>query len=219
MAWFAIVTTTHAPTLAIAGTAIIAAAIAVPILLALWVMAAYNALAARRVRVQNGFAQIDVQLRRRHDLVPNLVGAVKGAMSHERDTLEAVTQARVAAVGAQERAASKPGDAASTVAMAGAEAVLAGALSRLLALIERYPDLKASSNALQLQEELVSTENRIAFARQAYNDAVMAYNTRLSVFPDMLVARVFGFVPAGLFEAEATERALPAVDLVPAAGR
>ncbi len=99
------------------------------------------------------------------------------------------------------------------------EAVLAGALSRLLALIERYPDLKASSNALQLQEELVSTENRIAFARQAYNDAVMAYNTRLSVFPDMLVARVFGFVPAGLFEAEATERALPAVDLAPAAGR
>lgn len=205
-----------APVLALSGTAILLAALAVPLLLSLWVMSAYNALATRRVRVQNGFSQIDVQLRRRHDLVPNLVAAVKGAMGHERATLEAVTQARAAAVGAQARAASSPGDAASTVALAAAESALAGALGRLLAVMEGYPDLKSSSNALQLQEELVSTENRIAFARQAYNDAVMSYNTRIAVFPDMAVARIFGFAAAGLFEADVEARALPTVDLATA---
>jgi LemA protein len=179
---------------------------------ALWVMSAFNALASRRVRVQNGFAQIDVQLRRRHDLVPNLVAAVKGAMAHERETLEGVTKARAAAVSAQAAAAAIPGDAAATATLAAAEAGLQSALSRLMIVMERYPDLKANSSALQLQEELVSTENRIAFARQAYNDAVMTYNTRLAVFPDLLVARLFSFTPSSLFETDDASRALPAVD-------
>jgi LemA protein len=140
-------------------------------------------------------------------------------MAHERATLEAVTQARAAAVGAQARAAAAPGDAPAMAELAGAETALAGALGRLMAVMERYPDVKSGTNALQLQEELVSTENRIAFARQAYNDAVMAYNARLAVFPDLLVARVFGFASAGLFEADAAARALPEVDLSAGAGR
>lgn len=185
-------------------------------LLGIWLMAIYNALVSRRVRVQNGFAQIDVQLRRRHDLVPNLVAAVKGAMAHERETLEGVTKARAAAVTAQAAAAAIPGDAAATATLAAAEAGLQQALSRLMIVMERYPDLKANSSALQLQEELVSTENRIAFARQAYNDAVMTYNTRLAVFPDLLVARLFSFLPAGLFEAEDHARAVPQVDFASA---
>ena len=181
-------------------------------ILGIWVMAVYNGLVSRRVRVQNSFAQIDVQLRRRHDLVPNLVASVKGAMAHERETLEAVTAARAAAVGAQQRLGGAPGDAAATAALAGAEGVLQSALGRLMLVMERYPDLKANANALQLQEELVSTENRIAFARQAYNDAVMTYNTHLAVFPDLLIARLFSFVPAGLFEADESARALPQVE-------
>lgn len=191
------------------GVAVLAIA-----LLGIWLMAIYNALVSRRVRVQNGFAQIDVQLRRRHDLVPNLVAAVKGAMAHERETLEGVTKARAAAVSAQAAAAAAaiPGDAAATAALAAAEAGLQSALSRLMIVMERYPDLKANASALQLQEELVSTENRIAFARQAYNDAVMTYNTRLAVFPDLLVARLFSFLPAGLFEADDHARAVPQVD-------
>jgi LemA protein len=176
-------------------------------------------LVTRRVRVQNAFSQIDVQLRRRHDLVPNLVAAVKGYMQHERATLEAVTAARAAAVTAQARVGATPGDAAATVALANAEGVLQATLGRLMLVMERYPDLKASGNALQLQEELVSTENRIAFARQAYNDAVMTYNTRLAVFPDVLVARLFSFASAALFEAEESARALPNVEFpAPAAG-
>ena len=189
------------------GVAVLAIA-----LLGVWLMSVYNALVSRRVRVQNGFAQIDVQLRRRHDLVPNLVAAVKGAMAHERSTLEEVVKARAAAVSAQSAAVAAPGDAAATTALAGAEGVLQSALSRLLLVMERYPELKANASTLQLQEELVSTENRIAFARQAYNDAVMTYNTRLAVFPDLLVARLFSFVPAGLFEAEESARAVPQVD-------
>ncbi|MBM4100010.1 MAG: LemA family protein [Planctomycetes bacterium] len=193
------------------GVAVLAIA-----LLGIWLMAIYNALVSWRVRVQNGFAQIDVQLRRRHDLVPNLVAAVKGAMAHERETLEGVTKARAAAVSAQAAAAAIPGDAAATATLAAAEAGLQSALSRLMIVMERYPDLKANSSALQLQEELVSTENRIAFARQAYNDAVMTYNTRLAVFPDLLVARLFSFLPAGLFEAEDHARAVPQVDFASA---
>ncbi|MFM8640549.1 MAG: LemA family protein [Planctomycetota bacterium] len=193
------------------GVAVLAIA-----LLGIWLMAIYNALVSRRVRVQNGFSQIDVQLRRRHDLVPNLVAAVKGAMAHERETLEGVTKARAAAVSAQAAAAAIPGDAAATATLAAAEAGLQSALSRLMIVMERYPDLKANSSALQLQEELVSTENRIAFARQAYNDAVMTYNTRLAVFPDLLVARLFSFLPAGLFEAEDHARAVPQVDFASA---
>jgi len=188
------------------------AAVTVLAVVGIWLMAVYNGLVTRRVRVQNAFAQIDVQLRRRHDLVPNLVAAVKGSMQHERATLEAVTAARAAAVNAQARVGAAPGDAAATVALANAEGALQATLGRLMLVMERYPDLKASGNALQLQEELVSTENRIAFARQAYNDAVMTYNTRLAVFPDVLVARLFSFASAALFEAEESARALPNVD-------
>jgi len=196
----------------VAPLAILAVGVTAIALLGVWVMAVYNGLVSRRVRVQNSFAQIDVQLRRRHDLVPNLVASVKGAMAHERETLEAVTAARAAAVGAQQRLGGSPGDASATAALAGAEGVLQSALGRLMLVMERYPDLKANANALQLQEELVSTENRIAFARQAYNDAVMTYNTRLAVFPDLLIARMFSFLPAGLFEADDSARALPQVD-------
>jgi LemA protein len=204
----------HAPALLAASPVAIAAIAAVTALglLALWVAAVYNGLVSRRMRVQNGFAQIDVQLRRRHDLVPNLVAAVKGAMAHERETLERVVQARAAAVSAQARLQASPGDAAATTALAGAEGTLQSALGRLMILMERYPDLKANASALQLQEELVSTENRIAFARQAYNDAVMNLNTRIAVFPDLVVAQMFSFRPAALFEADGAARALPEVD-------
>jgi LemA protein len=196
-----------------AEIAFIALGIAVGILAiaALWLMATYNGLVSRRVRVQNGFAQIDVQLRRRHDLVPNLVSTVKGYMAHEPSTLEAVTRARAAAVTAQQALAGTPGDARATQALANAEGALQQALGRMTLLMERYPELKANQNALQLQEELVTTENRIAFARQAYNDAVMAYNTKLQVFPDVLVARMFSFVAAGLFETDDASRAVPEV--------
>lgn len=196
-----------------AEIAFIALGIAVGILAiaALWLMATYNGLVSRRVRVQNGFAQIDVQLRRRHDLVPNLVSTVKGYMAHEQSTLEAVTRARAAAVTAQQALVGTPGDALATQALASAEGALQQALGRMTLLMERYPELKANQNALQLQEELVTTENRIAFARQAYNDAVMAYNTKLQVFPDMLVARMFSFVAAGLFETDDASRAVPEV--------
>ena len=207
----------NASVLAMSGTAVAFAAAVLLALAGVWLAAAFNALASRRVRVQNGFAQIDVQLRRRHDLVPNLVAAVKGAMEHERGTLEAVTQARASAVAAQSRAAGTPGDARATAELAQAEAALQGALGRLMSIVERYPELRAGSNVLQLQEELVSTENRIAFARQAYNDAVMGYNVRLSVFPDMFVARAFGFAAAALFQADESARAVPAVRLSPPA--
>ena len=196
-----------------AEIAFIALGIAVGILAiaALWLMATYNGLVSRRVRVQNGFAQIDVQLRRRHDLVPILVSTVKGYMAHEQSTLEAVTRARAAAVTAQQALAATPGDARATQALANGEGALQQALGRMTLLMERYPELKANQNALQLQEELVTTENRIAFARQAYNDAVMAYNTKLQVFPDVLVARMFSFVAAGLFETDDASRAVPEV--------
>ncbi len=206
--------TTLAPTLLAASPVAIAAVVVVTALgmVAIWIAAVYNGLVSRRMRAQNGFAQIDVQLRRRHDLVPNLVATVKGSMAHERETLERVVQARAAAVSAQARLHASPGDVAATTALAGAEGVLQSALGRLVILMERYPDLKANASALQLQEELVSTENRIAFARQAYNDAVMNLNTRLSVFPDLIVAQMFSFRPAALFEADEASRALPEVD-------
>ena len=181
-------------------------------MVAIWLMAVYNGLVTRRVRVQNGFSQIDVQLRRRHDLVPSLVATVKGYMQHERSTLEAVTSARASAISARSAVTANPGDAGATLALANAEGVLQAMLGQLMILMERYPDLKANNNALQLQEELVSTENRIAFARQAYNDAVMTFNTKLAVFPDVLVARLFSFTAAALFEADQSARALPNVD-------
>jgi LemA protein len=161
--------------------------------LATWVGAVYNRLVGLRNRWRNGFAQIDVQLKRRHDLVPNLVETAKGYLAHERGTLEAVVQARAAAVGARDAAASSPGDARAMQGLAGAEAELGGALGRLMAVVEAYPELKADETMARLAEELSSTENRIAFARQAYNDDVTAYNVGVERFPDNLVASAFGF--------------------------
>ena len=162
--------------------------------LATWVGAVYNRLVGLRNRWRNGFAQIDVQLKRRHDLVPNLVETAKGYLAHERGTLEAVVQARAAAVGARDAAAGSPGDARAMQGLAGAEAELGGALGRLMAVVEAYPELKADETMARLAEELSSTENRIAFARQAYNDDVTAYNVGVERFPDNLVASAFGFV-------------------------
>jgi LemA protein len=172
----------------------------------------YNRLVTLRNRFKNAFAQIDVQLQRRHDLIPNLVETAKGYMKHERETLEAVITARNQAVTAQKAAAANPADAAAMRGLAGAEGALTGVLGRLFALAEAYPDLKANQNMMQLSEELASTENRVAFARQAYNDAVMTYNTGREVFPTVIVANMFNFGAAQLFEIEEpAQRAAPKV--------
>ena len=161
----------------------------------------YNGLVRARNAYRNAFAQIDVQLARRHDLIPNLVETAKGYLKHERETLEAVIAARAAAVGARS-AVAEAGQPGVLTELAGAENLLTQALGRLFALVEAYPDLKANQNMLQLTEELTTTENRVAFARQAYNDAVMAYNTKRESFPANLLARWLGFAPASLFEIE-----------------
>jgi LemA protein len=182
------------------------------VVIGLFVIGVYNRLVAYRNRYKNAFSQIDVQLKRRHDLIPNLVETVKGYMTHERETLEAVIQARNAAVGATRTAAASPGDPAAMNSLAGAEAQLNGALGRLFALAEAYPDLKANQNMLALQEELGSTENKVAFARQAYNDAVMQYNTRRETFPDVVIANFLNFTEARLFELDSEkEREAPRV--------
>jgi LemA protein len=179
---------------------------------AAWAIATYNGLVRARNGFRNAFAQIDVQLGRRHDLVPNLVETAKGYLAHERDTLEAVIQARAAAVGGLAAAKARPGDDAAMAALGQAEAGLAGALSRLMVVSEAYPDLKANAVMTQLSEELVSTENRIAFARQAYNDAVMGYNNAREVFPASVVAGVGGFAHAAPLEiAEPAQRVAPKV--------
>jgi LemA protein len=167
-----------------------------------YAIAGYNGLVRLRNAFKNAFAQIDVQLTRRHDLIPNLVETAKGYMKHERETLEAVTAARSAAVNAQSAASAAVGDPAALGQLAGAENVLTAALGRMFALAEAYPDLKANQNMLALQEELASTENRVAFARQAYNDAVMSYNNKREVLPSNLIAGMFGFAAAPLFEIE-----------------
>ena len=167
-----------------------------------WGVGIYNGLITARNAYKNAFAQIDVQLTRRHDLIPNLVETVKGYMAHERETLEAVIQARNGAVAAQQAAAGNPGDAAAMQQLAGAENMLTQTLGRLFALSEAYPDLKANQNMMQLSEELTSTENKVAFARQAFNDQVMAYNNRREVFPSSLIAGMFNFQPANLLEIE-----------------
>src|SRR5579871_6744184 len=156
----------------------------------------YNRLVTARNAFKNAFAQIDVQLTRRYDLIPNLVETVKGYIKHERETLEAVVNARNAAYAGLKTAASDPGNAAAVRQLSGADQQLGGALGRLLAVAESYPDLKANQNMMQLSEELTSTENKVAFARQAYNDAVMSYNNAREVFPSSLVAGMFGFQPA-----------------------
>jgi LemA protein len=180
--------------------------------LALLAVGIYNSLVQMRNRYENAFAQIDVQLTRRYDLIPNLVETAKGYMKHERDTLEAVISARNLASRAAQTAASRPGDAQAIRELGNAESTLAGALSRLLLVAEAYPDLKANQNMLALQEELTSTENKIAFARQAFNDAVMRYNTRREQFPAVLLSRTLGFSEAYLFEVEeAKQREAPQV--------
>jgi LemA protein len=187
--------------------------IVVVVALVAFVIAMYNRLVVLRNRFKNAYAQIDVQLKRRYNLIPNLVEAAKGYIAHERGTLEAVTAARGAAVSAAQRAAGAPGDPAAMQGLSQAEGALGGALGRLLAVFEAYPDLKANQNVLAVQEELSSTENKVAFARQGYNDAVMEYNTKRESFPENTMAGIFGFGPAELLQAteSAAERQAPKV--------
>lgn len=183
----------------------------VVLLLALWLMGIYNRLVIARNRFENAFAQIDVQLKRRYDLIPNLVEAVKGYMGHERETLDAVIKARNSAMAAEQKVAAKPRDPVAMQELNQAEAQLGGTLGRLFALSEAYPDLKANQNMLALQEELTSTENKIGFARQGFNDAATDYNNRREVFPAVMVAGTFGFTEASLLETAPAERAAPKV--------
>jgi len=177
----------------------------VALVLIAFVVGIYNKLVGLRNRYKNSFAQIDVQLKRRNDLIPNLVETAKGYMQHERETLEAVIQARNQAVSAGQKAASDPGNADAMNQLNGAESMLSGALGRLFALSEAYPDLKANQNMLALQQELTSTENKIAFARQAFNDSVMRYNTQRETFPAILFAGMLNFQEAQLFEVSSPE--------------
>jgi len=181
-------------------------------LLVFFFIGIYNGLVGARNGYKNAFAQIDVQLTRRYDLIPNLVETAKGYLKHERETLEAVIAARNSAVAGLKVAAAKPGDAAAVHQLEGAEQQLSGALGRLFALAEAYPDLKANQNMMQLSEELTSTENKVSFARQAYNDAVMGYNNKREMFPGNVVAGMGDFPPAQLLQIESAEkRAAPKV--------
>src|SRR5687767_642594 len=184
----------------------------VVVLIAIFFISIYNGLVGGRNAYKNAFAQIDVQLTRRYDLIPNLVETAKGYMKHERETLEAVILARNAAVSGLSAAKANPGDAAAMQQLSGADNALTQTLGRLFALSEAYPDLKANQNMMQLSEELTTTENKVAFARQAYNDAVMDYNNLREMFPNSIVAGMFMFTPAQLLEIEAPEkRAVPQV--------
>ena len=183
------------------------------LLLAFWAIALYNGLIGKRNRFRNAFAQIEVQLQRRYDLIPNLVETAKGYMSHEKDTLEAVIAARNQAMGAMQAAAAAPGDSNAMANLASAEAGLGGVLGRLMAVAEAYPDLKANQNMMAVQEELTSTENKVAFARQAFNDAVTVFNTARETFPAVLIAGLLGFKEATLFEVDdASARTAPKVN-------
>lgn len=175
------------------------------VVLVIWVIGIYNKLVGFRNRFKNAFAQIEVQLQRRYDLIPNLVETAKGYMAHERETLEAVIQARNQAMSAMKQVQADPGEAVATQALIGAEGALTGALGKLFALAEAYPDLKANENMMQLSEELTTTENKVAFSRQAFNDAVMHYNTAREVFPAVVIANNFGFKEAALLELETPE--------------
>ena len=174
---------------------VIVAILVIPVIL---VIGLYNGLVQLRNRYKNAFAQIDVQLKRRYDLIPNLVETVKSFMQHERETLEAVIQARNVATSAREQAS--PADGGSMQNLASADSGIGGALGRLFALSESYPELRSNQNMLQLQEELTSTESKVAFARQAYNDAVMHFNNKLEMFPSNIIAGFFNFAPATTFE-------------------
>src|SRR3954463_2136771 len=193
----------------------IAAILVLALILAVvfWLVAIYNGLVELRNRFKNAFSQIDVQLKRRYDLIPNLVESVKGYMQHERGTLDAVIKARGNAVSAAQAAAANPGNPGAMQGLAQAEGALGGALGRLIAAVEQYPDLKANQNVLSLQQELSSTENQIAFSRQAYNDSVMEYNTKRESVPDNFLAGTFGFGPAELLQSteSADERKAPKV--------
>jgi len=182
------------------------------VVLALFVVGIYNRIVALRNRFKNAFAQIDVQLKRRYDLIPNLVEVAKGYLKHEHSTLEDVIKARNIALAASQAAAANPADGAAIKSLGAAETGLAGALSRLMVVAEQYPDLKANQNMMQLTEEITSTENKVSFARQAYNDSVMTYNTTRETFPSVIFAGMFGFLAAQLFQIEnATEREAPKV--------
>ncbi|MBU4286088.1 MAG: LemA family protein [Verrucomicrobia bacterium] len=182
------------------------------VIVLLYAVGIYNRLISLRNRFKNAFAQIDVQLKRRYDLIPNLVETAKGYIKHERGTLEAVTSARNQASAAVQKAAANPADAVAIQGLMGAEATLTGALGRLFAVVEAYPDLKANQTMAQLMEELTSTENKVSFARQAYNDVVMSYNIARETFPAVVVANLFGFTLAQLFEITAAqEREAPKV--------
>ena len=183
------------------------------VVLVAWVIGLYNGLVVLKNRFKNAFAQIDVQLRRRYDLIPNLVETAKGYLKHERETLTAVIEARNQAAGAAKALAAAPGDIGASAAFAKAESGLAGVLSRLMVVVERYPELKADKQMARVSEELTSTENRIAFARQAYNDSVTEYNTKREIFPTSIIAGVFNFAPAALLEStdSAAQREAPQV--------
>jgi LemA protein len=186
--------------------------IVIAILLAVlgfWGVGIYNRLITARNGFKNAFAQIDVQLTRRYDLIPNLVETARAYLKHERETLEAVIAARNSAVSGLKAAAADPGSAAAVAQLSGAEAGLAGALGRLFAVAEAYPDLKANTTMMQLSEELTSTENRVAFARQAFNDAVMGYNNSREMFPNSVIAGWFSFAPAQMLEAPTAEKREP----------
>ena len=187
--------------------------LAVVALIVIATIGIYNGLVGLRNRYENAFAQIDVQLKRRYDLIPNVVETAKVYMAHERQTLEAVIAARQTALRAEQRAAAQPGSPSAMTGLATAEAGLSGALTRLFAVAEAYPELKANENLMAVQEELTSTENRVAFARQGYNDSAMEYNTRRERFPANLIAGMFGFAPAGLLDATTSdeERKAPRV--------
>ena len=198
--------------LLIVGGLICAAAIVV-LVISTWLVGIYNNLVKLRERIKNAFAQIDVQLKRRWDLIPNLVETAKGYMAHERDTLEAVIQARNQAASAGQKAAKDPGDAAGMQGLMGAEAALTGAMGRMFALMESYPDLKANENMKQLMEELTSTENKVAFSRQAYNDSVMHFNNGREQFPSNIIAGIFNFAEAAMWEVESEAvKAAPKVE-------
>jgi LemA protein len=191
---------------------VVAVVLVVLVVVALSIVGIYNSLVALRNQFKNAFAQIDVQLKRRYDLIPNLVETAKAYMKHEHDTLEDVTKARNIAMAASQTAAANPSDANAMKGLVSAEGGLTGALSKLMVVAEQYPDLKANQNMMQLTEELTSTENKIAFARQAYDDSVMVYNTSRETFPNVILAGMFGFLPAELFKVEdPTERNAPKV--------
>lgn len=186
--------------------------LAIIVVLIVWGVGIYNSLVNLRNRVKNAFAQIDVQLTRRHDLIPNLVESVKGYMKHERETLEAVINARNTAVSSLDAAKVDPANAEAIRRLGESEGALGAALSRLFALSEAYPDLKANQNVMQLQEELTSTENKVAFSRQAFNDSVMTYNSKAENFPNNMIAGMFSFDLASFLEIESEEkRAVPEV--------